>query len=268
MRELALAGNDLTGAARVRAIGVRLRALNSYYRLLEKAGRVPSEPRQWRTERDIERAARWFSTYSSATACPSRRGGRSATCSTGRGRALGRVERSGPLAMTRPVSNPRAPRLRLVCAHLPPMSSITCRSPTVAMIRWPTCCPRAPAATGVGGRRGKGVLPYQLFPSAWTGPWWLPVSIRPTSNSVWVATKIRPWRLALQDVNGGRTMTLALIINVAAVIALFSFLTATMRLPYRLPVARAAPASAPAPRPTRGSARVAVTQTRRGPHPS
>ena len=57
MRELALAANDLDGAARVRAIGVRLRALNSYYRLLEKAGRVPSEPRQWRTERDIARVA-------------------------------------------------------------------------------------------------------------------------------------------------------------------------------------------------------------------
>ena len=48
-------GEELSGAARIAAIGARLRALNGYWRLLEKSGRVPSEPRQWRTERDIER---------------------------------------------------------------------------------------------------------------------------------------------------------------------------------------------------------------------
>ncbi len=64
-------------------------------------------------------------------------------------------------------------------------------------------------------------------------------------------------------------MTLALIINVAAVIALLLLLTATMRLPYRLPVTRAAPRQRARPAPARAARRVVVpaTQTRRGPHP-
>jgi hypothetical protein len=48
-------GEQLSGSARVGAISARLRALNGYWRLLERAGRVPSGPKQWRTERDIER---------------------------------------------------------------------------------------------------------------------------------------------------------------------------------------------------------------------
>ena len=63
-------------------------------------------------------------------------------------------------------------------------------------------------------------------------------------------------------------MTFALIINVAAVIALLLLLTATMRLPYRLPVARAAPRQRARPAPARAAPRVvAVTQMPRGPHP-
>ena len=48
-------GKELSGAARVGAIGARLRALNGYFTLLEKSGRVPSGPMQWRTERDVAR---------------------------------------------------------------------------------------------------------------------------------------------------------------------------------------------------------------------
>lgn len=33
------------------------KAPEGYLRLLQKAGRVPTEPRQWRTEGDIERVA-------------------------------------------------------------------------------------------------------------------------------------------------------------------------------------------------------------------
>ena len=64
-------------------------------------------------------------------------------------------------------------------------------------------------------------------------------------------------------------MTLALIINLAAVIALLLLLTATMRLPYRLPVARAATRQRRCPAPARAAPRVVVpaTFTRRGPHP-
>lgn len=39
MGELARAGDQLTGTARIRALGARPKALNDYYRLLEKAGR-------------------------------------------------------------------------------------------------------------------------------------------------------------------------------------------------------------------------------------
>ena len=48
-------GQELSGSARITAIGARLRALKVYWRLLEKSGRVPSGPEQWRTERDIQR---------------------------------------------------------------------------------------------------------------------------------------------------------------------------------------------------------------------
>jgi hypothetical protein len=55
MRELAEAREGLTGAAQLKAISAYLNGLEQYFRLHQRAGRIPSEPRQWRTERDIER---------------------------------------------------------------------------------------------------------------------------------------------------------------------------------------------------------------------
>ncbi len=54
--DLARAGDDLTGAARVRALGAYLKGLDQHFRLLQKAGRVPTEPGQFDNERDIARA--------------------------------------------------------------------------------------------------------------------------------------------------------------------------------------------------------------------
>ena len=56
MRELALAEDDLTGADRMKSISTRLKALEAYFRLQQRAGRVPTEPRQFANERDIARA--------------------------------------------------------------------------------------------------------------------------------------------------------------------------------------------------------------------
>jgi hypothetical protein len=50
-------GQGLSGSARIGAIDARLRALNGYWRLLEKSGVVPSGPKQWSAYRDIERVA-------------------------------------------------------------------------------------------------------------------------------------------------------------------------------------------------------------------
>jgi hypothetical protein len=55
MRELAEAREGLTGAAQLKAISAYLNGLEQYFRLHQRAGRIPSEPGQWRTERDIER---------------------------------------------------------------------------------------------------------------------------------------------------------------------------------------------------------------------
>jgi hypothetical protein len=45
-----------SGTARVRALSARLKALEGYCRLLERAGRIPDQPRQWIVEQDIDRA--------------------------------------------------------------------------------------------------------------------------------------------------------------------------------------------------------------------
>jgi len=93
MRELVEVGDDLTGAAGIRAIGARVNGVEQYFRLLQKAGRVPSESRQWRTERDIARVAEVVLDVFDRYGFPSRRGGKSDSTLTEEG---GRRRRSDP----------------------------------------------------------------------------------------------------------------------------------------------------------------------------
>jgi hypothetical protein len=52
--DLARAADELTGTARVRACSAHVQALDGYYGLLEKAGRVPTDRNRMPVEQDVE----------------------------------------------------------------------------------------------------------------------------------------------------------------------------------------------------------------------